>query len=89
MLGPNIIGKFVAIIGTLGTEIDNNHTQWLSQAFKDSYPISSVSSPYVGYGSAYQPTYYDFNAHNSNAVYSDNGLILPKSISKQSYIIYK
>ena len=29
------------------------------------------------------------NAHNSNAVYTDNGLILPKSISKQSYIIYK
>lgn len=29
------------------------------------------------------------NANNSNAIYTDNGLILPKSISKQSYIIYK
>ena len=32
---------------------------------------------------------YFFNAHKSNAIYTDNGLILPKSISKQSYIIYK
>ena len=36
-----------------------------------------------------QNNIYDFNAHNYNAVYTDNGLILPKSISKQSYIIYK
>lgn len=30
-----------------------------------------------------------FNTHNSNSIYTDNGLILPSSISKQSYIIYK
>ena len=29
------------------------------------------------------------NAHNDNAIYTDNGLVLPKSISKQSVIIYK
>lgn len=31
----------------------------------------------------------DFDASKSNAIYTDNGLILPRSISKQSYIIYK
>jgi hypothetical protein len=30
-----------------------------------------------------------FNANSSNSIYTDNGLILPSSISKQSYIIYK
>lgn len=35
----------------------------------------------------YAPLY--FNAHNSNAIYTDNGKVLPLSISKQSYIIYK
>lgn len=30
-----------------------------------------------------------FNAHNSNAIYTDNGKVMPLSISKQSYIIYK
>lgn len=36
-----------------------------------------------------QPRQINFDANNSNAIYTDNGLILPKSISKQSYIIYK
>lgn len=31
----------------------------------------------------------NLNAYNSNNIYTDNGLILPKSIGKQSYIIYK
>ena len=35
------------------------------------------------------PTVNGFNANASNLIYTDNGLILPKSISKQSYIIYK
>ena len=47
------------------------------------------SSPNV---SQYDPSIYQaivLNAHNSNAVYQDNGKVLPLSISKQSYIIYK
>jgi hypothetical protein len=50
---------------------------------------SQVPTDY-GYGSYYLVHYKTtFNANSSNAIYSDNGLILPKSISKQSYIIYK
>lgn len=30
-----------------------------------------------------------FNASRSNAIYTDNGKVMPLSISKQSYIIYK
>ena len=33
--------------------------------------------------------YLGFNANSSNSVYTDNGKVLPLSISKQSYIIYK
>ena len=35
------------------------------------------------------PNRLDLIAHNSNAVYQDNGKVLPLSISKHSYIIYK
>lgn len=31
----------------------------------------------------------DFSASRSNSIYTDNGKVLPLSISKQSYIIYK
>lgn len=31
----------------------------------------------------------NFNASSSNSIYTDNGKVMPLSISKQSYIIYK
>lgn len=40
-------------------------------------------------GSTFATYIFSINANNSNSIYIDNGKVMPLSISKQSYIIYK
>lgn len=74
---PNITAQWLGDIG-------ENFTQT-----SGAYSATRTSSGIIANGPFYDKVNRYFNAHNSNAVYTDNGLILPKSISKQSYIIYK
>lgn len=60
---------------------------WASGAL-EGYHDNSYNS-YYGNIASNNDNSLRLNAHNSNAIYTDNGLILPSSISKQSYIIYK
>ena len=60
---------------------------WSSGALEGYYDNSHNS--YYGDKTSDNDNSLRLNAHNSNAIYTDNGLILPSSISKQSYIIYK
>ena len=70
----NVINGTLANAGTIGALTNT---------------IGMYSAPNVSQYSSGTCQAIVLNAHNSNAVYQDNGLILPKSISKQSYIIYK
>ena len=81
---PNIVGEATLV----SNRVDNVATRTQSGAFTLPEEISAITS------SASQRTFNDnygikFDASQSNAIYTDNGLILLQSISKQSYIIYK
>ena len=101
---PDKRGSFVRNAdGTypLGAQIGEqlpNITGWfrlnrgvISQTYPNSDGCFSTRNSSVEYGSSgtYGNNTVDFNAHDSNSIYTDSGKVLPKSISKQSYIIYK
>ncbi len=86
-LFPNITGSFTSrryANASQALSILNNENGAFNQTYGDNVSWASLAG-----GENLLSNTMIFNAHNSNAVYSDNGLVLPNSISKQSYIIYK
>ena len=60
-----------------------------TQASTGALSITADSAVPFGNNISTQGKKIGFSAVNSNSIYTDNGLILPQSISKQSFIIYK
>jgi hypothetical protein len=84
---PNIKGKFIALPACTSAELDNNHAQWLTEAFKDSYPEVDPFSARMSGGSLYSSIYYDFKASNSNPIYGDSATTIDTDAVKVYYYI--
>lgn len=57
-------------------------------AFSDSVKVTNANIYTTGAANTERAHIY-FNANSSNSLYTDNGKVMPLSISKQFYIIYK
>lgn len=77
---PNITGS----IGSMQTGVYDSHPDFSGVFSFTDYSLDSAIQ-----GNGWCRGQLNFNAHDSNSVYQDNGKVLPLSISKQSYIIYK
>ena len=78
---PNIVGAFEVPYAILFA----GYTGAFANSQRNNQSISSYAQ--LNYNDKHSKAV--FNAYDSNAVYTDNGKVMPLSISKQSYIIYK
>jgi len=80
---PNITGYFAYNNMTSGIFLENANNVYVGAFYKHSAVNGYLS------GSTNTGDVLGFDASRSNSVYQNSGLVLPKSISKQSCIIYK